>query len=417
MQVSKRWLPALVVPAVIAGSILTAPIQANAVDLPDLTPQQVMLLMDRDVKGFSGTVVKTSDFGLPALEMSSMMSKDMVEEMQDKMPDGFEDFVPQLIEKNVVTQAVELMAGTHRVRIYAAEAGFRAQILDPMSQRDFIVNQNEFWVYDDRSATAQTGKIAQLDSYASKAEQDAAVALGTAKVQDLATKLQIDLSNPEAVADFLMEKVSESTSVSVGKDHMVAGRTAYQLIAEPKAANSLVKSVEISVDSETGLALELSVFSVEQEAPVFEIGFESISFATPDVSLFNFTPPAGTQVEVIEIPKEFDEAVSKLKTFDASSIDSDMSQEQLVKELEAKFAQEGAPKLIGTGWESVVYLAEIPAEVPMQMLENQLFADMLKQVDGGRVFSTPIMNVLITDSGEVYAGSVNVDYLLELAKR
>jgi hypothetical protein len=44
MKVSKRWMPALVVPAVIAAGAIAMPMQANAVDLPDLTPQQVMLL-------------------------------------------------------------------------------------------------------------------------------------------------------------------------------------------------------------------------------------------------------------------------------------------------------------------------------------------------------------------------------------
>ena len=407
MQFSKRWLPALLVPAVVAGTLLSAPLQANAVDLPDLTPQQVMLLMDKDVKGFSGTVVKTSDLGLPALEMSSMMSKDMVKEMQDKMPKGFEDFVPQLIEKNAISQAVELLAGTHRVRIYASEVGFRAQILDPMSQRDFILNKNEFWSYDDKSATAQTGKIEQLYSLATKSQQAEAKAATATKIQELATKLQLDISNPEAVADYLMKQVGESTTVSVGKDHMVAGRTAYQLIAEPKAQNSLVRSVVISIDSETGLALDLKIYSVEQENPVFEIGFESISFATPDASLFSFSPPSGTKVETLVAPKEFEDALAELKNLD-SSMFSELTEEQLKVQLEEKLNQPGAPKMIGSGWESVVYLSTLPAEVPMELLENQLFADMLKNVEGGRVFSTPIMNILITDSGEVFAGSVTI---------
>ena len=53
----------------------------------------------------------------------------------------------------------------------------------------------------------------------------------------------------------------------------------------------------------------------------------------------------------------------------------------------------------------------------MEMLENQLFADLLVQVEGGKVFSTPLMNILITDSGEVYAGAVTISYLQEVAAR
>ena len=92
MKLSKRWIPSLVVPAVIAAGAVAIPLQASAVDLPDVTPQQLMLLMDGSVTGFSGTIVKTSDLGLPLMEMSSMMDEQMVEQLEEKMPEGFEDF-------------------------------------------------------------------------------------------------------------------------------------------------------------------------------------------------------------------------------------------------------------------------------------------------------------------------------------
>lgn len=410
MKVSKRWLPALVAPAVIATTAIGIPLQANAVDLPDLTPQQVMQLMDGEVSGFSGTVIKTSDLGLPALELSSMVDQEMVDEMQEKMPDGFEEFVPQLIEQNALTQALELISGTHRIRIYASDAGMRLQILDPMSQRDLIINQNELWIYNDRDATAQTATIESTVTEAEQADFEAKV---RTQIEEYAASLQLDLGNPDAVADFLMEKVSDDTVISVGKDHSVAGRTAYQLIAEPKAANSLIDSVVISVDSETGMALKVEVFSVEQKSAVFEIGFESISFETPAASLFEFTPPSGTTVTQLELPAELEAQLETLDMQDWSEADI----EQKKAELEAKFADQPQPELIGSGWESVLKLQEIPGQVPMGMLENELFADLMEQTELGKVFSTPAMNVLITNSGEVYIGAVTVEYLLEVAAR
>lgn len=410
MKISKRWLPALVAPAVIATTAFGIPLQANAVDLPDLTPQQVMQLMDGEVSGFSGTVIQTSDLGLPTLELSSMVNQEMVDEMQGKMPDGFEEFVPQLIEQNALTQALELISGTHRIRIYASDAGMRLQILDPMSQRDLIINQNELWIYNDRDATAQTATIESTVTEAEQADFEAKV---RTQIEEYAASLQLDLGNPDAVADFLLEKVSGDTVISVGKDHLVAGRTAYQLIAEPKAANSLIDSVVISVDSETGMALKVEVFSVEQKSAVFEIGFESISFETPTASLFEFTPPSGTTVTQLELPTELEAQLETLQMQDWSEADL----EQKKAELEAKFADQPQPELIGSGWESVLKLQEIPGQVPMGMLENELFADLMEQTELGKVFSTPAMNVLITNSGEVYIGAVTVEYLLEVAAR
>ncbi len=393
MKISKRWAPAAVVASLITAGTIVLPMQANAVDLPDLTPQQVMLLMDGQIEGFSGTIVKTSELGLPPIQLSSMMDEDMIKEMEEKLPEGFEDFVPTLIEQNLITQAVELISGTHKIRVYASAEGTRVQILDPMKQRDLIVNKDEFWFYDSRKATAITGT---LDMEINQADVDKAEADAEAKLAEYAASIQLDISNPEAVANYLMERIGESTTVSVGKDHMVAGRTAYQLIAQPNAANSLIESVVISVDSETGMALDVKVYSVEQEEPAMHVGFESISFDIPAASTFSFTPPAGTTVETFETPEGLEDGL-KAERGDKSD--------------------QAKPEVIGEGWESVMYLSAIPSEVPMDLLENELFADLMTTVSGGKVFSTPVLNVLITDSGEVFAGAVTIAFLQEVAAR
>ena len=418
MNKMKRWAPALAVSAVIAVGTFAIPLQASAVDLPDLTPQQVMLLMDKKITGFSGTIVKTSDLGLPALEMSSMVSKDMVAEMEEKMPDGFEEFIPNLIEQNAITQAVELISGTHKIRVYASELGARIQVLDPMSQRDLIVNENEMWTYDAKNASATTAKFDDKISAADKTKLEAEA---KASFQEYAAKLQLDISNPEAVADYLMDMIGETTAVSVGKEHRIAGRSAYQLIAKPKAQNSLIESVYVSVDSETGMALDVKVYSKEQDAPAFQVGFESISFATPDASLFAFTPPVGTTVETLEMPAELEAELEALKKeYEAKYASKKFTESDFAAkkaELEAKYADQPKPEMIGEGWESVIYLPAVPKEVPMEMLENELFADLLTQVPGGKVFSTPVANVLITDAGKVYAGAVTIEFLQQVASR
>ena len=414
MKISKRWMPALIVPAVIAAGAVAVPLQANAVDLPDLTPQQVMLLMDGEITGFSGTIVKTSELGLPPLEMSSMMDEEMIAEMEEKMPEGFEEFIPSIIEQNAITQAVELIAGTHKIRVYASEVGMRVQVLDPMSQRDFIVNQNEFWAYDARNATALTGTFDMEVSDEDKAEFEAEA---QAQLDQYLAEIQLDISNPEAVADYLMAQVGETTEVSVGKDHRIAGRTAYQLIAQPNAENSLVESVVISVDSETGMALDVKVYSIEQEEPAFHVGFESISFETPDASMFSFTPPAGTTVETMELPAELEAELEQLKSEYETKEFTNEDNAAMRAEFESRYAEAPKPAMIGEDWESVIYLPAMPQEVPMEMMENELFADLMTPVDGGKVFSTPLLNVLVLDSGEVYAGAVTIEYLQEVAAR
>jgi len=73
-----------------------------------------------------------------------MMSQDAVDDMAERMPEGFEDFVPQLIEQNALTQLVELAAGTHTMRVYASDLGMRVQVMDQMGQRDLLVTEDGF---------------------------------------------------------------------------------------------------------------------------------------------------------------------------------------------------------------------------------------------------------------------------------
>ncbi len=394
MRISKRWVPSIAVPAVIAVGAIAVPLQANAIDLPDLSPQQVMVLMQgADVTEFSGTIVKSSNLGLPTLEFSSMMSEDSIAQMEEKMPAEMADFVPSVIESNTLTQAIELISGSHTIRVYVSgQDKLRAQILDPMSQRDLIVNGNEFWVYDAKMATALTGTI---DIEADPAKQ----AEAEQKVLDYADSIALDLSSPEAIADYLVSMVDETSQIEVGKDHSVAGRSAYQLIISPDSQNSLVASAAVSVDSETGMPLKVEIFSTTQVEAAMTVGFESISFGSVDQGLFSFTPPAGTSVE----------------TFDADELMATLDGYEKPEGYVSDYEVPAEPEVLGSDWDSVVHLAALPADIPQDLMATELFADMLTEVPGGKVFSTPLVNVLLTDSGEVYMGAVTIDYLLSLA--
>jgi outer membrane lipoprotein-sorting protein len=394
LRISKRWVPSIAVPAVIAVGAIAVPLQANAIDLPDLSPQQVMVLMQgADVTEFSGTIVKSSNLGLPTLEFSSMMSEDSIAQMEEKMPAEMADFVPAVIESNTLTQAIELISGSHTIRVYVSgQDKLRAQILDPMSQRDLIVNGNEFWVYDAKMATALTGTV---DIEADPAKQ----AEAEQKVLDYADSIALDLSSPEAIADYLVSMVDETSQIQVGKDHSVAGRSAYQLIISPDSPNSLVASAAVSVDSETGMPLKVEIFSTAQVEAAMTVGFESISFGSVDQGLFSFTPPAGTSVE----------------TFDADELMATLDGYEKPEGYVSDYEVPAEPEVLGSDWDSVVHLAALPADIPQDLMATELFADMLTEVPGGKVFSTPLVNVLLTDSGEVYMGAVTIDYLLSLA--
>jgi outer membrane lipoprotein-sorting protein len=400
VKISAKWTAAFVAPSVIAAGAIFAAAPASAIDLPDVTAEELLLIMDGEMVDFSGTVLKTSNLGLPALEMSSMMSQDAVDDMAERMPEGFEDFVPQLIEQNALTQLVELAAGTHTMRVYASDLGMRVQVMDQMGQRDLLVTEDGFWAYDAAAATAWSGSADDVTQ---------------SSLEDAKRQWQQELASPEELVNALLDEARLSSTVSVGQDHEVAGRSAYQLIVSPNSSVSLIDQVVVSVDSETGMALDVKVFSREDSEAAFEVGFESIRFATPDADIFSFTPPPGTTVIVEEVP----EALRALQAEYAGRTLTEADREQLRADLRAAAEAEGmpSPELLGDEWESVMYLAQVPSDIPLEMLETELFADLVTEVAGGVVFSTPILNVLVTDSGEIFAGSVTIAHLQSLAAR
>ena len=397
----KKFVPAGVVAALITAGAITIPLQASAVTLPQVSADELVEMMNPDVTGFSGTVVKTTNLGLPALEMSSMMSPEMVDEMAEKMPEGFEDFIPQIIEHNLITEAIAFVAGSDTIRVFASEEGFRAQILDPMGQRDVTVTEGEFWAYDSRTQTVTTRSS---DYRVDDADVDAGL-------EAAIEKIGVDLTDPRAVAERLLEEAGTDTAIRVGDDHRIAGRTAYRLILEPTNPVSLVSSIQISVDSENGMPLGVRVFSVEQESPAAEIAFTQVSFDVPDASLFSFTPPPGATVETLELPEGIEQAIADIE---AGVFDEDAAQERA-----EKLAEDYAPGVtvtqLGERWDSVVAISEMPQGIPAEMLELELFQDLLIQVSGGQVFSTPLFNILMTDDGRVFAGAVTTEHLLAVA--
>ena len=391
MKISKRWMPAVVTPAVIAA-ISLVPLQASAVDLPDMSAEELMvMMMEAEPIELSGTILKTSNLGLPALELSSMVSEEDAERMREKMPEEFADFAPEVIEQNLLSEAMELITGEHRVRVYVGETGMRAQILDMMAQRDLIVSGNTVWSYDSREQVAMFAELDEEKLAEGKVSAEA-------ELNAYIAEIGLDLTDPQAVAEYLMSQVGDSSNVTVGTDHYHAGRTAYQLIVTPNSEVSLVDSIVVSVDSETGMPLSMSVYSTEQVEAAMQVGYETISFADQDESLFSFTPPAGTQV------------------IDLNAVEEQKPDLEMWMEMEEMESLEKKPEpvMIGEGWDTIIHM---PAgDKALADMGGELLEALMTPVAGGMLLSTPLINVFLTDSGDVYAGAVSTQYLFDAAK-
>ncbi len=117
--------------------------------------------------------------------------------------------------------------------------------------------------------------------------------------------------------------------------------------------------------------------------------------------MFAFTPPDGTTVteQVVPIPT-------------AAEL------EQWKAEAESGTSPDGAsrPTVHGEGWSAVVELPAGTASAAGLGAEASAMLDTLTEpVDGGRILSTSLVTVLLTDDGRVFAGAVTADRLLDAA--
>ena len=338
-----RWMPAVVVPVLIASVAVAIPLAANAgVNLPTKTPAQVLALAAGEkVVALSGTFSQTSSLGLPELPTTGADAS--------------------------AGSALELLTGSHTARVFVdGSTKQRVQVLDRMAERDLVRNGSEAWLYDSKKKTAIHSILGERSARSSENEGK--------------------VFTPDQLAATLLQSVDPTTTVSLGSDLRVAGRTAYNLVLTPKASETLVGSVSIAVDSETGLPLSVELFARSQQVPAFSVGFSKLDLGTPDASLFTFTPPAGAKV--IEKAPKADSSRPAVPNSDAAK-----------------------PTISGTGWDAIVAIpvgTGAAATESSSVTSSPLFGKLTTSVTGGRLFHTSLVNVLLTDDGRVFAGSVPV---------
>ena len=400
---SLRWIPALLAPVLVAGSVIGFSVQATAAtDLPDKSAAQILQLINTNPDiAFSGRIVKKAAMGLPPMNIVPDVSESMIEQMKKQMPEEMADFIPKASAQGELALALEFFAGTHIANIYVdGPTKARLQVLDLLSERNYIRNGKDLWAYDASKAVAQYSVIDE--SEVNKA-QGQALALFNAN----SAELPFDVTSPASVADYLLEQANVDSVITVGADAKIGGRGVYQLTITPRSNETLVQSATLSIDAATGLPLAARITAVGSDSPAFEVAFETITFATPAASNFEFTPPAGTEVIEVALPTEA-ELRAQAELAQRGSTQSLPTEDEIKAEALALKAQ---------GWGAVAKVRgdQVPAELTALIAENSLYLELTKPVAGGRVFTSTLLNIFIADNGDIYAGSVTVDRLLKAA--
>ena len=217
-------------------------------------------------------------------------------------------------------------------------------MLDDLAERNIYLSDDDAWVYDSREAAATHVTIdrAALDALKAEAHAEAEAHADEARDQ-LEAELGTPLPTPDEMLDQALAKLDETTEVSVGTDARVAGREVYELVLEPRDADTLIGEISVAIDGETGVALAASVTARGASEPAFSVAFTEVTFEAPDASVFAFTPPEGTAVTEHEVP------VPTLAELEQMAGRARRRRER---------ARRGMPQpeVIGEGWSTVVVL-------------------------------------------------------------
>jgi hypothetical protein len=219
---------------------------------------------------------------------------------------------------------------------------------------------------------------------------------------------------PKELAEQVLKAADGTTSVSVDGTVRVAGRDAYKLLVKPEKSGSTVGAVSIAVDARTGMPLKFTLTPSSGGAAVVDAGFTKVSFDRPAASTFDFTPPKGTKVT------EEDEAEKSAPRRGPGGMLGGG-----LPGLGGLGSTEGA-RTIGEGWSAIAVLGDAgvePSGSSHGRAEDGTASGLLgsfgDKVTGrfgsGTVFSTRLVNALVTDDGRVYAGAVTKDALVKAA--
>ncbi|MCX4236050.1 LolA family protein [Streptomyces ortus] len=400
-QKAARYVVPVAVVGVAAATIGLVPAFAGSgdPDLPKVSAQQLIeKIAASDVQQLSGTVKISTDLGLPDLGGLESSLGGATGSGRDGSGSSADPS----------SKLMELASGTHTLRVASdGEDKQKLSLLDKAAEYSVIHNGDEVWAYDSASNEAyhmKDGSAASSDSTekGKKGRSDGMPA------------------TPKELAQEALKASDDTTSVTVDGTARIAGRDAYKLLIKPKQSGSTVGAISVAVDAKTGLPLKFTLTPASGGAAVIDAGFTKVDFSRPAASTFDFSPPKGAKVTEGDEPKSDGPAgrgdAGRNHQHKGDKARPGSGGEDLGKEFQGL-------NVIGEGWSSIARFDTGGEGLPSEGSgggDASRFLDSLgDQVKGefgsGTVFSTRLVNALITDDGKVYAGAVTKDALVKAA--
>ncbi|MGW9381732.1 LolA family protein [Streptomyces albidoflavus] len=375
-------------------------------DLPEVTAQELVeKIAASETDQFSGTVKVSVDLGLPSfggLDLGELAGSFGAEGKDGK---GGSTATPE-------EKLTSLASGTHTLRV-ATDGPDRQKLtfVDGADEYSLIRAGDQAWAYDGSTGEAlHTGAAGKAGSQGDHPADD--------HVSDM---------SPKELATQALDAADETTRVTVDGTTTVAGRDAYRLALTPKDSGSTVKAVRIAVDAETGTPLKFTVAPSDGGKAIVDAGFSKIDFTRPSTG--TFAPPKDAKITESKELAPGDaapgkDASGKGDAHSKAPKDAEEALNSLPAPLAGLASAEGT-EIHGKGWASVAELTfpkgeGLPSTGSGSDTPGGLSLDSLgKKVKGdfgtGTLFSTRVVNALVTEDGRAFVGAVTPEKLMEVA--
>jgi outer membrane lipoprotein-sorting protein len=368
---SWRWAVPVVVSGIVAAVVVVPGIASGAghPTLPTRSAQQ--LLADATTakpQAMTGTVVETTRLGLPELPSDGRTASSL----------NWSNF----------------LTGSHKMQIWLGGPQHqRFALLGQLSESDIIHSGNDVWIYQSATNAVTHYGLGPAIASTSKAMT------GGSPYQQVAPPMP----DPMTVASRILRSLDPTTAVSVDATEWVAGRPAYQLVLTPRVPGTLVTRVSIAIDSATHLPLRVQMFGRSTKAPAFETSFTWVRFTAPAASVFAFRSPRGSALTEGKLPLQ----ATGSSGASAGPVGTT-----------GPVGGRGT-KIVGSGWTSVLVAAGVTLPSTTKSGSTGGLLDLVDRastrVAGGRLISTTLLTILLTDDGRLLLGPVTPAALERIA--
>lgn len=359
-----------------AGSIVAAfgypaIVSASTPSLPAISASGLIAMALHPTKPlYSATVEETGNLGIPSAALGSL---------QSSSSSPLSDLLTQALTGTVSLSFWQ--NGAHSLRV---------QVPSAKGESDLYYSKGALWSWDSTTNTATKINLS--------GNRNSLTSTSDSKSKLAGHSMPKPGMTPGEFASKFLSNLPSGSTTSVTTAQYVANQPAYTLNINTNDPKSLLRSVSLAVDANTGQTLGVWLYS-SASSPALSISYQNVSYGVPSPSVFAFTPPSAATVKTVSksLPSGKKNLGTKTSTQNTSSV---------------------THKTLGSGFSSVELI--IPNSSNAAQKINSTVASILNTAGTrvtttygpGTVVSTNLVSVFIGSNGTIAVGAVPSAVLL-----